>query len=146
MAISFLTVYNRMLAEAQEMLPADADKKFTHTVDSDGDGPLLDSGEDSQAMELIRVGMGLDPNFWDNFMKICNNPEGLADLLNISTSDITNWSARVRDALAKVEKSDDEDKRNKMLQTGDGGNEGPIQDRDQEKQQLSYPSDTRPTP
>jgi len=135
-----------MITENREMLPADADKKFTHTVDSDGDGPLLDSGEDSKAMELIRVGESMDPNFWEHFMKICNNSEGLADLLNISTSDISNWASRIRDALAKVQKTDGEDRRNKMLQTGDGEGEEPAADPDQEKSQLSYPNDTRPTP
>lgn len=142
---TFWKIREQMLTEAREILPANMDKKFTHTVDSDGDGPLLDSGEDSKAMELIRVGLGLDPNFWDHFMKICNNPEGLADLLNISTSDISNWSSRVKDALTKVQKTNDEEQRNKMIQTGDGGDD-PISDPDQEKQQLSYPSDTRPTP
>jgi len=141
---TFWKIYDQMIKEANEMLPADTDKKFTHTVDSDGDGPLLDSGEDSKAMELIRVGINLDPNFWDHFMKISNNPEGLADLLNISTSDISNWSSRVGDALAKVKKTDGEDRRNKMLQTGDDGD--PLADPDQEKSQLSYPSDTKPTP
>jgi hypothetical protein len=135
MSVSFFKVYDIMLKEAQEILP----------VDTNNEVPLLDSGEDSKTMELIRVGKNLNPEFWDNFMKICNNTEALANLLGISANDITNWTSRIKDALDKVEKTDVGGSRNKMLKTGDD-NQGPIQDRDQEKQQLSYPSDTRPTP
>ena len=123
------------MREEMEVLPQD---KPPNTLDSDGDGPLLDSGEDTKGMEVIRTGKTLEKNFWSNFIKICNN-DGFAELLNIKPNQTSEWASRIKSALDKVENMDSQKSRNKMLATGD--NEPLAKDNDQGT--ITYPSDTR---
>lgn len=133
----FFEIYSRM-QEEMEVLPK---VQSPNTLDGDGDGPLLDSGEDTKAMEVIRAGKALDKNFWENFIKICNN-DGFAELLKIKSHQTSDWASRIKGVLEKVENMDSQKNKNKMLATGDS--EPLAKDNDQGP--ISYPSDTRPIP
>ena len=136
---SFFRIYDRMQEEKETLL----DDPIANTVDGNGDTPLLDTGEDTKSMEVIRNGLSLDKNFWDNFIKICNN-DGLADLLDVKSSQMSEWVSRINAVLKRVQEADRRGKKNTMLPTGDsfpktrggGRDEGPV----------TYPNDTNPTP
>lgn len=135
--VSFLRICDR-IKEDKETLP---DTPNIDTLNGHGDSPLLNTGEDTKSMEVIRSGLGLDKNFWENFIKICNN-DGLSDLLNIKSHQIGEWVPRIRTALKRVEEADRGKKKDKMIKTGDSfpktaGNEDGA---------ITYPQDTNPTP
>lgn len=89
-------------------------------------GPLSDSGLESRSMGVIRKGNafqstgGKPGSFWENFLKVCNDSDGLADLLGIDPLKIQQWPAKIKDAMEKVRKADSaKDPKNNMLPTGD---------------------------
>jgi len=116
------------------------------TMNEEEEAALLDGGEKSKAMRVIRTGMGLRNkdcgNFWEDFISICNDGEGLAELLDIPSEKIGGWVSKIKEALDKVEDSDSQqtgDEKAKILPTGgisfDGADTAPKE-----------PSDTRPMP
>ena len=77
--------------------------------------------KDDKAMSAIRTGIGIRDNFWDDFLQVINNSEGLSELLDISTVKISEWHQRIKDALEKINSVDgDQEVKNneKMLKTG----------------------------
>lgn len=90
----------------------------------DGDSPLNDSGIESPAMRVIRSGNsirgeGKNP-FWEDFLQVINDAEGIADLLAIRPDQIRTWSKRIHHAMESVKKADSKDgQKNEMLPTGD---------------------------
>jgi hypothetical protein len=79
------------------------------------------SPQDDRAMAAIRTGIGVREDFWDDFLLVINNSEGLSELLNVPTVKIAEWHDRVKHALDKVQKADGtpEPKDNgKLLKTG----------------------------
>ena len=73
--------------------------------------PLMDSGEEGQAMQAIRAGLHLrseedGPSFWEDFISICSNTSGLAALLGVKEENVSRWATRIRQALQDAEKHD----------------------------------------
>lgn len=93
------------------------------------ESPLMGSGEDSEAIEVVRAGKNLrkedDSPFWDEFISLCSNTRGMANLLNVAPEKISNWPAKITEALEKLEKNDAEDPGIKddmeMIPSGDNG-------------------------
>jgi hypothetical protein len=56
---------------------------------------------DDTAISAIFSGINVAEDFWDNFLLVCNNKEGLAELLNVSPEKIASWSDRVQRYLDK---------------------------------------------
>jgi hypothetical protein len=90
-------------------------------------GLLMDSGEETKAMGVIRTGMSLrkegDSSFWDDFLQLCADSEGLADLLGVRRDVVASWAVKIKDNLDKVQKHDQqvlpkEDEKQEMLPTG----------------------------
>ena len=122
--------------------------KLEQIMKEEEEAALLGGGEDSKAMRVVRTGVGLRNskdcgNFWDDFISVCNDSEGLAELLDVPAEKIGNWSSRVKEMMDKVEGEDDQkgaEKKNTMVPTGevpDAGINSPPQTDTQ---------DTRPTP
>lgn len=94
-------------------------------TDDDGDAPLQGSGVDSKSMNVIRTGLNLRSkqecgNFWDDFLQVCNNSDGMAELLEVRPDQIAKWTSKVRDMLDKATGSDSQgDGKKEMLPTGD---------------------------
>jgi hypothetical protein len=100
--------------------------------------PLMDSNEiDSKSEEIIRAGNQLrkegEKNFWEDFLTLLSNNEGIAQLLNVKTEDVLQWPSRIQEARKSVdaknqESPEDEDKQ--IIPTGDSravsGNSDPI--------------------
>lgn len=76
---------------------------------------------DDRAMSAIRTGLGVNDSFWDDFLKVINNSEGLSELLEIPVTKISKWHANVKNVLEKVRSSDgtpSQKKNKKLLKTG----------------------------
>jgi hypothetical protein len=115
--------------------------------EQDEGGPLLDSGEETKAMEAIRNGMNIRKpecgDFWDDFISVSGNADAMADLLEVPKEKVSSWASKIHDLIEKVkqkdgEESDPSNTRSEMIPTG---NDGPIGD-----QQDTSMTNTRPDP
>lgn len=122
----------------------------TQGHEEDGsDGALLTSGEEGIGLRAIRNGMNLRKedcgSFWDDFVTVCGDADGMADLLEVPREKIASWPSKVKEALEQVESSDSEDDGKKSELMSTDGNEGPSGD--QEERGITYNApDMRPTP
>lgn len=92
-------------------------------------GALMDSGEESRGLKVIRTGLNLhqqkDNTFWEDFMQLCGDSEGMAELLKVKPAEVRRWANKIRDAIEQVKNTDStnpegqDDK--KILPTGDNG-------------------------
>lgn len=81
-----------------------------------------DADVNTQAMQAIRTGLGVSETFWDNFLAVTNNTDGLAELLGVRPDQVAGWGARIRQNLDKVQNTDavnDEQPMTKVLDTGE---------------------------
>jgi hypothetical protein len=72
-------------------------------------------------MSVVRTGIGIDEKFWDNFLLVINNADGLSELLDIPTTKISTWREKIKHALERVESTDSSTKPSsykKLLKTG----------------------------
>ncbi len=89
--------------------------------------PLMDSGEDQRAMSVVRSGNTLSHSeFWEDFMMLCGDAEGMAQLLGVRPDQVRTWSSRIRDAKDHVRKLDSSgeespEEHDEILPTGDNG-------------------------
>ena len=91
--------------------------------------PLMTSGLDSQALTAVRAGEGLhdegETSFWDEFITLCANRDGLAELLDVSPDKISSWPARIQEYQEKMQKhnleSPHEPEEKEMIPTGQNG-------------------------
>lgn len=89
----------------------------------------MTSGEDGQVLNVVRIGKDMhnedETPFWDEFISLCANADGLAQLLGISREKITSWPARIKESLDKLEKHHAESPSGKddteVMPTGDNG-------------------------
>jgi len=72
---------------------------------------------ENKATSAIRTGIGIDENFWDNFLLLLNNAEGLGELLDVDADVIGTWANKINNARKQVSDSDDQEdvKKNKKL-------------------------------
>lgn len=82
--------------------------------------------DDEKALEVIKTGLDTKSpqcgNFWEDFIRICNNdPEGLAELLDVPTYKIGNWGTKIHNLMKQVETSNKVEKNDKsnVIKTGD---------------------------
>lgn len=91
--------------------------------------PLMHSGEDDRQLSTVRTGQQLHNEkqipFWDEFMSLCSDTEGLSQLLGVSKEMVSTWPARIREAIDKLEKrkrmNPTEKEDTKVMPTGDNG-------------------------
>ncbi len=91
--------------------------------------PLMNSGEADENLAVIQTGQQLHKenqiSFWDEFISLCSDTDGLSQLFGVSKEKISSWPARIREALTKLEKqramnpSEKED--TELMPTGDNG-------------------------
>ena len=82
---------------------------------------LFGDNKDTQAKAVIRSGINLRPDFWDDFMSITNDAEGVSQLLDVPKEKVANWASLIKDAVEDVEATDNEEKggRSEILGTGE---------------------------
>jgi hypothetical protein len=92
--------------------------------------PLMSSGEDDRAMSVIRAGKDMrkegDTPFWDDFITLCNNVDGLAQLLGVDRHVVSSWPGKIQEGMEKYEKHlsmhpEEDDSKDEMMPTGDNG-------------------------
>lgn len=67
----------------------------------------LGSDIDPKVIAVIRAGLNIDPEFWNNFILMCNNPH-LSQLLGIRKEIIGSWPSKIKQALNSIERMDSE--------------------------------------
>lgn len=71
--------------------------------------PLMTSGEDGPILAVVKAGKEMrgdgEASFWDEFISLCSNSEGLADLFGVSKEKINSWPTRISEYLDKIEQS-----------------------------------------
>jgi hypothetical protein len=73
------------------------------------------------AISAIRTGMGVNETFWEDFIQVLNNSEGLSALLDIDIEEIATWRKKIEDVLSVVKEDDGEQdigKNKKLVRTG----------------------------
>ena len=91
--------------------------------------PLMDSGEESRAISAVRAGANLrsedETSFWDDFISLCANTDGMSELLGVPEDKIRGWPTRIKEQLSKLEKHDAENPAQQndtqVVPTGDNG-------------------------
>lgn len=111
MAISFATLWEQMDKDKAQRSPLDM------------------SGEDGRALIAVRAGKEMhaegEASFWDEFISLCSNADGLSELLGVSAEKIRSWPAKVHEALEKLERHHAVDpaqkEKSELMPTGDNG-------------------------
>lgn len=80
---------------------------------------IRENTEDA-AVGAIFTGVNVSEDFWDNFILVCNNKEGLAALLNVSPEKIASWPSAVQQHLekSKAHKNPESKEKTQMIDTG----------------------------
>ncbi len=74
--------------------------RLLHIMEQEED--LLDSGEETPAMQVIRKGLDINENFWSDFMSILGNKEGISDLFGVDPTNVSGWHSSIQKTLDKV--------------------------------------------
>jgi hypothetical protein len=80
-----------------------------------------DDRDDERAMEVVRKGMNLQRgnDFWEDFLRLCGDSEGMAALLGVARDRVTGLSGRVERLKGMVGDPDKKrSKRDRMIKTG----------------------------
>jgi len=94
------------------------------------DSPLMDSGDGSRSISVLRSGKDMrkedERSFWEEFIELCSNAEGMADLLNVSADQVRDWPAKIKQGLEDLEDYDseshpDDDEQKEVIPTGNNG-------------------------
>jgi hypothetical protein len=91
--------------------------------------PLMTSGLDSQALTAVRSGETMhdegETSFWDEFITLCSNRDGMAELFDVSPDKVSNWPSRIKEYLEDLKKKDVENphepEEKEMVPTGENG-------------------------
>lgn len=78
---------------------------------------------DDAAIGAIFTGINVADDFWNNFIMVCNNNEGVAALLNVSPEKVASWPPMIQKYLdkSKSEKNPDAKEKTHMIDTGNSG-------------------------
>lgn len=78
------------------------------------------SSNDEACLNVIRNGIKINPNFWNDFIRICNNIDSLSELLGVPKDQIANWPSIINDYLKMINDKDSgySNKKNRVLKTG----------------------------
>lgn len=79
-----------------------------------------------QAAAVIRSGVGLNENFWKEFILLMNNSKGLSELLDVPLDKVSTWHQRILSKMQEVEAEDtntEVNKNKKLIKTGKASNE-----------------------
>ena len=81
----------------------------------------LKENVDDAATSAIFTGKNVAEDFWDNFILVCNNKDGVAALLGVPPDKVANWPQQVQEHLDKTKDEDNPEAKEKtsMINTGD---------------------------
>lgn len=86
----------------------------------------MGSSQSGPATAVLQAGRDLHKDkqtpFWDEFISLCGNAEGLSALLGVSREQIASWPAKIKDGLDELQtqavNSPEEKTNKKMIPTG----------------------------
>lgn len=89
----------------------------------------MSSGEDAQALNIIRNGKDLrdkeESQFWDDFISLCTNASGMSELLGVSKDKVVSWPSKIKELLNQLERQTSESPAHRdekeTIPTGDNG-------------------------
>jgi len=58
-----------------------------------------DSNKEEKIKEIISFGKNIRDDFWDDFILLLNDPEGLSALLGVSEDNIVTWYSKIKKYL-----------------------------------------------
>lgn len=75
---------------------------------------------DEKSIDVIKSGLNIDESFWENFLLILNNGEGLANLLDVPYEKVITWNDKIKKALDQTKDNIEtpEKKNDKIMKTG----------------------------
>lgn len=78
--------------------------------------------KEDAAISAIFTGVNVADGFWENFITVCNNREGISSLLNVSPEKVASWPSEIQKYLdkSKNHKNPEEKEQTKVLDTGTG--------------------------
>ncbi len=81
----------------------------------------LKESADDAAISAIFSGINVAEDFWDNFILVCNNKDGLSALLNVPPEKITTWPSLIQKALEESKNKSNPEAKEKTvtINTGD---------------------------
>lgn len=81
---------------------------------------IKEQGEHA-AVSAIFTGVNVAEDFWDNFILVCNNKDGMAALLNVGPEKIASWPPIVQQYLEKSKDHTNPEAKEKthMIDTGE---------------------------
>jgi len=79
----------------------------------------INEEEDSKALAAIKIGLNVSESFWDNFMLVANDREGLAELLDVTPEQVAMWPIKIKENLDKVGPPSPDKTKTKLLDTGE---------------------------
>ncbi len=82
-----------------------------------------------KSIQVIRNGNDLhgdgDRSFWDEFIELCSNFEGMAELLDVDSSKVSSWSSKIKELMQQTQETDSKsgnsETEKRVLPTGDNG-------------------------
>lgn len=90
--------------------------------------PLMDSGESNKVLNLIKTGSDLreknETSFWDEFIGLCSNSEGLSELLGVTKDKVNSWPSRIKNYINELESKNiniSQKEKQKVIPTADTG-------------------------
>ena len=81
-----------------------------------------DDRDEEKAVEVVRKGMNLQRgnDFWEDFLRLCGDSEGMAALLGVARDRVTGLSGRIERLKGMVGDPEKKSgKRDRMIKTGD---------------------------
>jgi hypothetical protein len=81
----------------------------------------LKEHSDDAAISAIFTGQNIADDFWDNFILVCNNKNGLAALLGVSPEKVMSWPSSIQKHKeeSKTKDNPEEKSKNQIINTGD---------------------------
>lgn len=115
----------------------------TYYEEDESNEPLLDSGMESESMDIVRNGINLSDGFWENFINLCGDSQAMSELLEVPRAKVATWGKKINSLIDKIEKEDSSDsERADTIATGDEA----LADPEGTNAQGEQPADLRPTP
>ena len=76
---------------------------------------------DDAAINAIFTGQNIADDFWDNFILVCNNKDGLAALLGVTPEKVMSWPSSIqKHKKESLNRDNPEEKtKNQIINTGD---------------------------
>lgn len=71
---------------------------------------LMDSGEETKTSQIVQAGLNISPEFWDNFITLFSNVDGISELFGIPREKVSNIPAKIQEVINKLDSKNKKEK------------------------------------